>query len=191
MLFEEVWPMILIFSVVIVTLRIAYIIKNKKKLVLYKEIFTLGFIIYIMLLFNTVTFKDVSWSTANYIPFKEILRYSVGSVKFYRNVVGNMIMFMPYGFFVSYFLRVKKPYVILILASIVSVTIETTQLAIGRVFDVDDIMLNILGALLGYFVYKFIEYINKRIPKKIKNNIFYNVVTVLALIFLAYLLWGI
>ena len=89
-----------------------------------------------MLLFHIVTFQDVTWSTSNFTPFKEIFRYTFGSRAFYKNVVGNMIMFMPYGF-VSYFISLK-PYLILLLSLIVSITIETTQL-IGRVFDIDDI----------------------------------------------------
>ncbi len=191
MLFNEIWPMILIFSVVLVTLRITYVLKNKVKFVLYKELIYLGFIIYIMLLFNTVTFKDVTWSTANYTPFKEIFRYSIGSAKFYRNVIGNMIMFMPYGFFISYFLKLKKPYLVFLLSLIVSITIETTQLVIGRVFDVDDILLNVFGALLGYFIYKVMDYFYGKAPSFLKKDYIYNIITVLALFFLAYLLWGV
>ncbi len=191
MLLHDIWPMILIFSIVLVTLRITYIVKYNIKFKLYKELFALGFIIYIMLLFNAVTFKDVSWSTANYIPFKEIMRYSVGSAKFYQNVIGNMVMFMPYGFFVSFFLKLKKPYIILILSSIVSLTIEVTQLMIGRVFDVDDIMLNILGAFLGYLIYKLMYLFNKLLPNFIKKNWFYNTIAILSLFLLAYLLWGV
>ena len=62
-------------------------------------------------------------------------------------------MFVPYGFFVSYFLKEKRTLIILILTLIVSATIEYTQLKIGRVFDIDDILLNLIGGMLGSFVY--------------------------------------
>ena len=39
---------------------------------------------------------------------------------------------------------------------IASTTIEYIQLVIGRVFDVDDIILNLGGALIGYIVYRVI-----------------------------------
>ena len=82
------WPMVLISCVVIVGLRISYLIKNKKKFVIYKELLSLSFLIYIMCLFQVVTFQDdVTWSSNNFVPFKEILRYNMGSRLFFKNVV--------------------------------------------------------------------------------------------------------
>ena len=54
---------------------------------------------------------------------------------------------------------------------------EITQLIIGRVFDVDDIMLNVCGGILGYFVYRFIHHFKNKLPNIMKNDIFYNIVT--------------
>lgn len=107
-IFSETWPMILICSVIIVSMRIVWIIKEKKEIIFYKELLGLCFIIYVMCLFYVVTFQDVSWSTSNFVPFKEMFRYQIGSTLFFKNVLGNMIMFMPYGFFVSYFLKLKS-----------------------------------------------------------------------------------
>ena len=97
-IFNQTWPMIIICTVVLSSMRIIYIIKNKSSFVFYKEIMMLLFIIYIMCIFYVVTFQDVSWSTSNFIPFKEMFRYEFGSRLFFKNVIGNMIMFMPYGF---------------------------------------------------------------------------------------------
>ena len=88
------WPMIFICSVIIVSMRTVWIIKEKKEVIFYKEILGLCFIIYVMCLFYVVTFQDVSWSTSNFIPFKEMFRYSIGSKLFFKNVLGNMIMFI-------------------------------------------------------------------------------------------------
>ena len=171
------WPMILIITIILSSLRIAYLLKYHEKFKFYEEMLKLGFIIYIMSLFYVVTFQDVSWSTSNFIPFKEVFRYQIFSERFFRNVVGNLIMFMPYGFFVSYFLRLDKKKTIFIMSLLVSVTIEITQLIIGRVFDVDDIMLNVCGGILGYFVYRFIHHFKNKLPNFMKNDIFYNIVT--------------
>lgn len=171
------WPMILIITIILSSLRIAYLLKYHEKFKFYEEMLKLGFIIYIMSLFYVVTFQDVSWSTSNFIPFKEVFRYQIFSERFFRNVVGNLIMFMPYGFFVSYFLRLDKKKTIFIMSLLVSVTIEITQLIIGRVFDVDDIMLNVCGGILGYFVYRFIHHFKNKLPSIMKNDIFYNIVT--------------
>ena len=90
---DYTWPMILISVVIIVSFRVAYLIKNREKFVLYKELIALSFIIYILCLFQVVTFQDnVSWATNNFIPFKEMFRYNIGSRLFVKNVLGNMLM---------------------------------------------------------------------------------------------------
>ena len=99
----EVWPTILISSVIVISLRLVYIFKNKEQFVFYKELLSLAFIIYVLCLFYVVTFQDVSWSTSNFIPFKEMFRYDFGSRLFIKNVLGNIVLFAPYGFFVGYF----------------------------------------------------------------------------------------
>ena len=139
---ETTWPIVAITIVAIISLRITYIIKNKKRFILYEELLGLIFIIYILMFFQIVTYQDVISYGNNFIPFKELTRYSIGSSLFYKNVVGNILLFMPYGFFVSYYLRLDKKRLALFLVFIVSISIEFVQLAIGRCFDVDDILLN-------------------------------------------------
>src|SRR5574344_1868209 len=125
---EEMWPTLLLISVVLLSMRIVYIFKYHEYIVLYKELLSYIFVIYIMALFYVVTFQDVSWSTSNFIPFKEMLRYEIGSPLFIKNVIGNMIMFLPYGFFTSYLLKLDKKSTMLCLSVIVSLTIEVTQM---------------------------------------------------------------
>ena len=95
------WPMIIISIVILVSFRLTYLLKNHERLVLYKELLMLSFVIYILCLFQVVTIQDdVTWSSNNFIPFREIFRYDFGSRLFFKNVIGNMIMFLPFGFFV-------------------------------------------------------------------------------------------
>ena len=188
---SNIWPMVVIFTVILASYRIAHIMKYEEKFILYKEVLKLGFIIYIMSLFYVVTFQDVSWSTSNFIPFKEMFRYELGSTMFLKNVIGNMIMFMPYGFFISYFLKAEKKSTIICLSIIVSLTIEVTQLMIGRVFDVDDIMLNILGGLVGFYIYKLIYMVKRHLPEVLKKNIVYNIIVIGILIIVFWYLYQI
>ena len=181
----EVWPTILISSVIAISMRLVYLIKNKQKIILYRELLALIFIIYVLCLFYVVTFQDVGWSSSNFVPFKEMFRYSFGSKLFIKNVLGNIIMFIPYGFFVSYYLKLKKPLSAFLLILLVSASIETTQLLIGRVFDIDDIILNIIGGILGFLIYKFLDLINVHLPEILKNPIVYNIIIVLCAIFMA------
>lgn len=179
------WPMVFISSVIIVSLRISYILKYKKeeKFVFYKELLMLSFVIYIMCLFQVVTFQDdVSWSTNNFIPFKEILRYNIGSRLFFKNVLGNMLMFLPYGFFASYLLHNKKLKLSVVLTLIASFSIEFVQLMIGRVFDVDDILLNLLGGCLGFTIYYFVDKLWEKIPKILRKEWVLNTVALIILI---------
>ena len=179
----DIWPSLIICLVIITSLRITYLIKYKSNFVFYKEILMLGFIMYVIALFEVVTFQDVSWSSSNFIPFKEMLRYEFGTKLFFKNVVGNMIMFIPFGFFTSYFLKLKKFYSVFILTLLTSITIETTQLLIGRVFDIDDIFLNIIGGLIGYFIFKIIYKI-KFLKKESIYNIIISVVLILIILYL-------
>ena len=152
-------------------------------MVLYKELLMLSFIIYILCLFQVVTFQDdTSWASNNFVPFREILRYNITSKLFIKNVLGNMIMFMPFGLFASLYLKVEKINLPLMLTVIASVSIETVQLVIGRVFDVDDIILNLLGGIFGYVIYKLLKGIGEKLPKFCHSECFFNVLAIITLI---------
>lgn len=180
---DMTWPMLLISVVVVVSLRITYLIKNRKHFTLYQELLALSFIIYILCLFQIVTFQDtVSWSSNNFMPFREIFRYHIGSRLFLKNVLGNVLLFMPFGFFSSYYLKFKKPWVILGLTLVTSFSIEVIQMSIGRVFDVDDILLNIVGGYFGYLIYSVISRIGDRAPDFFKNEIFLDAVSIIILV---------
>lgn len=180
---DMTWPMLLISVVVVVSLRITYLIKNREHFTLYQELLTLSFIIYILCLFQIVTFQDtVSWSSNNFIPFREIFRYHIGSRLFLKNVLGNVLLFMPFGFFSSYYLKFKKPWVILGLTLVTSFSIEVIQMSIGTVFDVDDILLNIVGGYFGYLIYSVISRIGDRAPDFFKNEIFLDAISIIILV---------
>ena len=177
------WPMVLISIVILVSLRVTYLIKTGKHLYLYKELLMLSFIIYILCLFQVVTFQDdVSWSTNNFIPFREIFRYKIGSRLFLKNILGNMLLFLPFGFFTSHYIKIEKPSTIFVLTFIASVSIESVQMAIGRVFDVDDIILNICGGFIGYYIYAFMKKVGDKLPKFMKSEVFLNIVSIVILL---------
>ena len=163
---KDIWPMIVIITVIITSLRIAYLIKTGKKLSLYKDLLYLVFIIYILCLFHVVTFQDVNFGKSNFIPFKEMFRYELFSPKFIRNVMGNVLLFIPFGFFISYILKSRRLWYPVTLTLVVSTTIEIVQYYIGRVFDIDDIILNTSGSIIFYFLF------NKSSLSKILDSIF-------------------
>lgn len=177
-IFDKTWPSIIISMVIIISMRTIYLLKNKKQIILYKELLNLLFIIYVLCLFNVVTTEDVSFGISNLTPFNEMFRYNIGSKLFIKNVLGNIILFMPYGFFNAYYLKLKSPYTILGLSFLVSITIESTQLLIGRVFDIDDIILNIIGGIIGFYIYHTLIKINSYLPPLLKKPIIYNIIMI-------------
>lgn len=183
---EYIWPMIVIVVTIISSIRIVYLITYKdKNFKLYEELIHLSFIIYILSLFYVVTFQDVNYGTSNFTFFKEMFRYEIGSPLFIKNVLGNILLFIPLGFYISHYLKSDKilfPFIIIVLSS---VTIEFTQLKIGRVFDVDDILLNIVGGIIGYLFYKSL----KHLPKFTQKTWFLNVISIIMVVgFIFYLL---
>ena len=185
---EFTWPMIFICILTLSSIRITYLIKNKKELVLYKEIFYLLFLIYILCLFQVVTVEDTSsLGSNNLMPLKEIFRYKLGSRLFFKNVIGNIVLFIPYGLFVTSYTKIDRPLHALCLAFFASTAIEITQLLIGRVFDIDDIILNVIGGFIGYGLYTLIDSIGDTMPRIFKSTWFLNILSILLVIlFISY-----
>lgn len=181
---KSIWPMLLIFVVVLSTIRINYILEHHEKFCLYKEFFSLAFVIYILLLFELVTNTDMQSVSNNFIPFREILRYEIGSKYFYWNVVGNIMIFVPFGFFISLYLGSQKVNRPLLITAIASLTIELVQMFIGRSFDIDDILLNCVGGICGFLLYIGLSAIKRHLPKFLQRDIIYNLLTGILIIFI-------
>ena len=181
---DTTWPMLVISCLVAMVLRITYLVINGKKFVLYEELLKLFFIIYILCLFQIVTAQDVSFGGVNIIPFKEIFRYDIGSHKFFRNVMGNIMLFIPFGFLSSYLLKNRKLGVVTILTIIASLTIEVVQYYIGRVFDIDDIILNLVGGIVGFLIYVGLDAIRNKI-KLFKNDTILDILIIIILLILS------
>ena len=103
------------------------------------------------------------------IPFKEIRRFYiyrdvVGIRAFLANLFGNVLAFMPYGFFMPILRpKLRRMNRMFLAAFLLSLTIEITQL-LTRVgsFDVDDLILNTAGGIAGYLLF----YIMNKIRSK-------------------------
>ena len=177
---DETLPMIIVSIVIVSSLRICYLYKNNIHFTLYKELFYLITIIYVLALFQIVTNEDtVSWSSNNFIPFREIFRYKIGSRLFVKNVVGNILMFLPFGFLASYILKSEDCKEPAILAFLASLTIECVQMMIGRVFDIDDIILNTLGGLIGFYIYRLLKLIKDKLPDIFKNELILDAIAII------------
>ena len=184
-------PMLAIFLVIMITTRITYLIINKERFSFSKECFTLFFICYILLLFQLVTGSDISaYGGINYVPFTEIFRYQIGSKMFIVNVIGNIALFIPFGYFVSYYLKTKKHLPIFFITLITSLCIELVQLYIGRSFDIDDILLNCIGGIIGHVGYLLLDKINDHLPKFMRSETFYSLLCIIIMVLAFFYLKG-
>ncbi|WP_377891579.1 VanZ family protein [Alkalihalobacillus sp. R86527] len=85
-----------------------------------------------------------------------------------KNIIGNILLFMPLGFLVPLVHRkCRSFFVIALIGFTISTMIELLQyLAAHRIFDIDDILLNGLGAVVGYGVYRVSLWIYKKVKRK-------------------------
>ena len=176
----NIWPQFTIFLVVVVVIRILSVKNSNKRFVFHEEFFNLLFIIYILLLFELLTGTENEYGSGfNLVPFSEIFRFEIGSKMFIYNVVGNILLFVPFGYFVSKYTNTKKILHIFLASIITSIMIELLQLQIGRSFDIDDIILNVLGGILGYFLYIGLTAIKNHLPKILKSDFISNLLCII------------
>ena len=68
------------------------------------------------------------------------------------NIVGNIVMFLPFGFFAALLWRKFNWKRAIALGLGITCLIECWQILVGRYFDIDDIILNGLGVFCGYLL---------------------------------------
>ena len=126
------------------------------------------FIIYLLFLLYFLLVSESMGRVAsdhyryNLKPFVEINRFyklfgTDMDLKAVLNIYGNILCFVPLGFYFSWIYSKKRALFIkiLLMSFFFSFTIECIQLfcMIG-IFDVDDLILNTFGGVLGYIFYK-------------------------------------
>ena len=71
-----------------------------------------------------------------------------------KNIFGNIIMFVPIGFLLpTIWIRYRDLYKTTLFGMFLSLSIEVMQMPLARGTDIDDIILNTLGVVLGYGIY--------------------------------------
>ncbi len=188
---NNIWPMLTVFITAIALIRFFYLQSHKEKFCLHKELSYLFAIIYIWLLFEILLMSELnSASGVNLTPFSEILRYKVGSKMFNYNVLGNIIIFLPFGYLIGEYVNPKKIWPVLITTFLTSMVIEIVQLKVGRSFDIDDILLNVVGGIIGYLLYIGISAINRHLPDIFKSDMFYNILWIVVIVLFGIYIFG-
>ncbi len=121
------------------------------------------FYIYLILMFYFLFFSE-RYSMTDYHYnlefFKEIKRFiryreQLGYGTFVVNIFGNIIAFAPFGFLLPLLdKKYRKFFYTAFLCLLFSSCVETIQLFLRvGIFDVDDIMMNTFGGVLGYLCF--------------------------------------
>ena len=99
--------------------------------------------------------ERLTWLPRNLVPFHEIRR-AAGSPWTLFLLLGNIAMFVPIGFGAAGLWR-GHSFVRALAAGLGgSCAVETVQFFIGRSTDIDDVILNTAGALLGWGLYRLL-----------------------------------
>lgn len=139
--------------------------------------------------FPTIRFLRIDF-TVNIIPF-------VGMVSDYVNAWLNVLLFIPFGFFLpilwSRFQNIKN---IVLTGLIATCMIEISQIFTYRATDINDIITNMIGTIIGYFIARWItNNFTKRILPGSSNSDFYVICGLVVLImfffqpFVSSMLW--
>ena len=133
-------------------------------------LFLIFLVAYCLLLVNVMVFKNLPTirigylmlnfsgtheAPPNFVPFKTILPYLLGHKGLIIagiNIIGNIILLVPIGFLLPFLLEKmnwKKAVLLAVLSGLVIEGLQTI-LHVG-IFDIDDVILNGLGFMIGYW----------------------------------------
>lgn len=153
--------------------------RNRQKL-----LWKIFFAVYILFVIKVIIFKypmeqlraiAATWQrsvileglgTANFMPFRTIKMYIDYAYKLnsVENLAGNVLVFVPLGFLLPIVCEGGRQFAVVMINAFAFVLgIEVFQLfsAFGA-FDVDDILLNCLGAAAGYGCYRVARLLKSR-----------------------------
>lgn len=147
--------------------------EKKKGNKLFRVLEILLFVVYLAVLCYFLFIADRMGRTYservyhyNLMPFKEISRFwtyrqTLGLWSVMLNLIGNVVAFIPFGLFLPRLFPACRRFALtVVLAFEFSLCVEMIQLVwkVGS-FDVDDLLLNTLGGVFGFFIYRIFVWI--------------------------------
>lgn len=162
--------LIIVFLVSYIGINIACIIykflnasmKEYKKYLKYSCIyFVFAYVVLLAdLLFFSARFR-YSGRVINIMPFKTIIPYLmndgfISTKVIIMNLFGNIILFIPFGFIIYIF--IKNKFRVMMYLFMIPIIVEVIQfIASTGVSDIDDIILNFMGGVIGFFINLLVE----------------------------------
>ena len=187
----SIYDVVALGSILLVIYIVIDVIKNRTKNLLRRIIFY-SFVFYLLNVIQLTTGGIVFPPQRDFVPRIQLvplyfidglygMYYNNGLDWFFWNSVKlsfyNLIMLVPLGIYLSVLFKFKSILKSLLIVLAVSLTIETFQLIFGflglvrgRGFNVDDLILNTLGGLLGFVFAELIKRTFAFAKNKYKNN---------------------
>ncbi|MFB4212528.1 VanZ family protein [Shouchella sp. JSM 1781072] len=173
-------PLIYLALPVLLILFIVDVVRNKRGL--RERILQVGFSVYLLALLD-VTLGEIwlppwtdSYHQVQLVPLYFLVdiyqTYEIGMFYFINAIklsFYNLLLFVPFGMFLYLLFKLRNGLIATLVLFLASLFIEISQLVLSstglsmsRIFDVDDLILNTAGGVLGYYVTKWIDQLIKR-----------------------------
>jgi len=134
-----------------------------------REILLNLFLVYALVVFSSTFFPiniplfRLDFENANLIPFDQTIRYlrRLDDPTAIRNLTGNLFLLTPLGIFLPVlFQKIQTFWRVLGIGLLITLIIETFQMfLLVRVFDIDDIILNAFGVIIGFAAWKLMMFV--------------------------------
>ncbi|WP_096274425.1 VanZ family protein [Paucisalibacillus globulus] len=164
-----------------------------------REIIYFLFVLYMSMVISVTLFPlplgqfytvESIFRNVNVIPFKSIVMdisqigiayggdtlFMIGLIA--RNVLGNILLLLPFGFLAPILWgKLRSLRYTLLAGFIISLGIESLQLlesslgTVGRITDIDDLICNVIGTALGFYLYKGFIYLICKLNIKILQKL--------------------
>ena len=186
--FFQAVPITCVIGIIYVIIRVVIIKRNKLRVEWLQEIMKLLFVCYLTGLISLVILPANFWLSFfdgvflcwweemlpifsfggfNLVPsFIKVLsdELTIGSwVK--TMLIGNVAMFLPLGFFLPFVTERVNRKNIFVVSIAVPLAVELLQIIFGRSFDIDDLICNFIGIIVGSFISFIIKTSNKNINR--------------------------
>lgn len=152
---------------------------SARKRTQYRILGKILFILYIIFVFYFLLISEIYGRTGemqeyhyNLVLFQEIKRFwnyrkQLGIFATATNLLGNVLIFLPFGFFMAMASRYRSFLSTLVYSFALSLTVEISQLFMKvGCFDVDDLLLNTIGGMLGFITFAVCNVIRRNYAKK-------------------------
>ncbi len=170
--FLQALPVAVLVGILYFIIRIALLKKRKNKIDWLSEVLRVLFVCYLTGLVSLVVLPANFWLCIYdgiFFGWWDGLRerFHIGDVNLVPSVIKclagelalgswvktmlvyNILMFVPFGFFLPLTTRIESFRKMLGIAVLTPVCVEVLQLVFGRSFDVDDLICNFIGILAG------------------------------------------